>query len=35
MFQTKIMEILGIQYPLVGGTMMWISTPEFFAASLC
>ena len=32
MFQTRVTEILGIQYPLVGGTMMWISTPEFVAA---
>ena len=32
MFQNKITEILGIKYPLVGGTMMWITTPEFTAA---
>jgi len=32
MFQTKITEMLGIEYPIVGGTMMWISTPEFVAA---
>lgn len=32
MFQTKITEILGIRYPIVGGTMMWIMTPEFTAA---
>jgi NAD(P)H-dependent flavin oxidoreductase YrpB (nitropropane dioxygenase family) len=32
MFQTRITEMLGIEYPLVGGTMMWISTPEFVAA---
>jgi nitronate monooxygenase len=32
MFQTKITEMLGINYPIVGGTMMWITTPEFTAA---
>ena len=32
MFRTRITEMLGIEYPLVGGTMMWISTPEFVAA---
>ena len=32
MFQTKITEMLGIKYPLIGGTMMWISTPEFTSA---
>ncbi|UCH06266.1 MAG: nitronate monooxygenase [Deltaproteobacteria bacterium] len=32
MFQTRITDMLGIEYPLVGGTMMWISTPEFVAA---
>jgi nitronate monooxygenase len=32
MFQTKITEMLGIKYPIVGGTMMWIMTPEFTAA---
>jgi NAD(P)H-dependent flavin oxidoreductase YrpB (nitropropane dioxygenase family) len=32
MFQTRVTEMLGIKYPLVGGTMMWISTPEFVAA---
>jgi NAD(P)H-dependent flavin oxidoreductase YrpB (nitropropane dioxygenase family) len=32
MFQTKITEMLGIKYPIVGGTMMWITTPEFAAA---
>lgn len=32
MFQTKIIEMLGIRYPIVGGTMMWISTPEFVSA---
>ena len=32
MFQTRITEMLGIRYPIVGGTMMWITTPEFTAA---
>jgi len=32
MFQTRVTEMLGIRYPLVGGTMMWVSTPEFVAA---
>jgi len=31
MFKTKITEMLGIKYPIVGGTMMWITTPEFVA----
>jgi len=32
MFHTRVTEMLGIKYPLVGGTMMWISTPEFVAS---
>ncbi len=32
MFKTKINEILEIKYPIIGGTMMWISTAEFIAA---
>lgn len=32
MFKTKISEMLDIKYPIVGGTMMWITTPEFTAA---
>ena len=32
MFQTKITELLGIKYPIIGGTLMWISTSEFTAA---
>ena len=32
MFQTKVTEMLGIKYPIVGGTMMWITTPEFTSA---
>jgi NAD(P)H-dependent flavin oxidoreductase YrpB (nitropropane dioxygenase family) len=34
MFQTRINDMLHIRYPIVGGTMMWISTPEFVAAIL-
>lgn len=32
MLQTKVTEKLGIEYPIIGGTMMWISTAEFVAA---
>lgn len=32
MFQTKITEMLGIRYPIIGGTMMWITKAEFTAA---
>lgn len=32
MFRTRITDLLGTQYPIVGGTMMWLSTPEFVAA---
>ena len=32
MFQTKITEMLNIQYPIIGGAMMYISKPEFVAA---
>jgi len=32
MFKTKITEMLGIKYPIVGGTMMWVTNPEFVAA---
>jgi nitronate monooxygenase len=32
MLKTKITEMLGIKYPIVGGCMMWITTPEFVAA---
>ena len=31
MFKTKVTERLGIQYPIVGGTMMWVTTPKFTA----
>jgi nitronate monooxygenase len=32
MFKTKVTEILGIQYPIIGGTMMWITDSDFTAA---
>ena len=32
MFKTRVTEKLGIEYPIVGGTMMWVTTPEFTAA---
>lgn len=32
MFRTKITEMLGIRYPIVGGTMMHLSNAEFTAA---
>jgi len=32
MFKTRITEMLGIRHPIIGGTMMWITTPEFVAA---
>ncbi|MBF0224154.1 MAG: nitronate monooxygenase [Desulfobacterales bacterium] len=32
MFKTKITEMLGIKYPIIGGTMMWISDAPFTAA---
>ena len=32
MFQTKMTDMLGVKYPIVGGTMMHISTAEFTAA---
>ena len=32
MFETRITEMLGIKYPIIGGTMMWIMKPEFTAA---
>ncbi len=31
-FQNNITRMLGIKYPIVGGTMMWISTPEFVSS---
>lgn len=32
MFRTRITEMLGIEYPIIGGCMQWISGPEFTAA---
>ncbi len=32
MIKTKVTEMLGIKYPIIGGTMMNISKPEFVAA---
>ena len=32
MFQNRITEMLDIEYPIIGGTMMWISKSEFTAA---
>jgi nitronate monooxygenase len=32
MFQTKITKMLGIKYPIIGGTLMWISNPELTSA---
>jgi nitronate monooxygenase len=32
MFKTKMTEMLGVEYPIVGGTMMHISNAEFTAA---
>ena len=32
MIETKITRMLGIKYPIVGGTMMWISNADFVAA---
>lgn len=32
MFKTKITEMLGIKYPIIGGTMMYISKHEFVSA---
>jgi NAD(P)H-dependent flavin oxidoreductase YrpB (nitropropane dioxygenase family) len=32
MLKTKVTEMLGIEYPIIGGAMMWISTAEYVAA---
>jgi nitronate monooxygenase len=32
MFATRVTQKLGIEYPIVGGAMMWLSTPAFVAA---
>jgi NADH:quinone reductase (non-electrogenic) len=31
MFETEVTKILGIKYPIIGGTMMWITSAEFTA----
>jgi len=31
-FKTRVTEMLGIKHPIFGGTMMWLSVPEFVAA---
>ncbi|HDM09549.1 MAG TPA: nitronate monooxygenase, partial [Desulfobacteraceae bacterium] len=32
MFKTKITELVGIEYPIIGGTMMHLSRSDFVAA---
>ena len=32
MFRTRITELFGVEFPIIGGTMMWLSTPELTAA---
>ena len=32
MFETRVTRLFGIKYPIVGGCMMHVSTPEFVAA---
>ena len=32
MLETEITKMLGIKYPIIGGTMMWISDADFVAA---
>ena len=32
MFKSRITEKLGIEYPIIGGTMMWISDADFVAS---
>jgi nitronate monooxygenase len=32
MIETKITRMLGVKYPIIGGTMMWISDADFVAA---
>jgi nitronate monooxygenase len=32
MMQTEVTRMLGIKYPIIGGTMMWISDADFVAA---
>ncbi|MEW6263122.1 MAG: nitronate monooxygenase [Thermodesulfobacteriota bacterium] len=32
MFETRVTRMLGIKYPIIGGTMMYLSTSDFVAA---
>ena len=32
MFKTRMTDVLGIEYPIQCGTMMWLSKPELVAA---
>jgi nitronate monooxygenase len=32
LFRTRISELFGIEYPVLGGCMQWITGPEFTAA---
>jgi len=32
MFKTRITEMLGIEYPIIQGGMLWLSTAELAAA---
>lgn len=32
MFKTRVTEMLGIEYPIIGGTMQWLSRAELVAA---
>ncbi len=32
MIKTKITEMLGIEHPIIGGTMMWLGKPKYVAA---
>lgn len=32
MFKTRVTEKLGIKYPIIGGAMMWLSSPKLVAA---
>lgn len=32
MFETRITEMFGMRYPVIGGCMQWLSGPEFVAA---
>ncbi len=32
MFKTRFTEMLGVEYPIQCGTMMYLSKPEFVAA---